>query len=225
MRLLHIALGWVLGLILLCWRLTCRYRVVNDSRPQLRGLGKPYIYALLHAHQVAAVFVNDEDRLAAMVSRSTDGDLLVPSLTLRRVRAARGSTRTERRDKGGQTALTELSDLLLQGIPVLFAVDGPRGPRNHVGRGVALLSQERDAPILPTLVLPSRRWFLTKTWDRFQIPKPFCTLSLIFAEPILPREDEDAEALRLRVAHVMNALERKYDPDEAGRVPDRARGS
>jgi hypothetical protein len=74
-------------------------------------------------------------------------------------------------------------------------------------------------------VLPSRRWFLTKTWDRFQIPKPFCTLSLIFAEPILPREDEDAEALRVRVARAMNALERKYDPDEAERVPDRARGS
>jgi lysophospholipid acyltransferase (LPLAT)-like uncharacterized protein len=160
-----------------------------------------------------------------MVSRSADGDLLVPSLTLRRVRAARGSTSREGRDKGGRTALVELSDLLLAGIPVLFAVDGPRGPRNVVGRGVAMLSQERSAPILPTMVLPSRRWFLEKTWDRFQIPKPFSTLSLIFAEPILPREEEDAEALRLRVAHVMNALERKYDPDEAERVPDRARGS
>jgi lysophospholipid acyltransferase (LPLAT)-like uncharacterized protein len=225
MKLLHIALGWILGLVLLCWRLTCRYRVVNDSRPRLRELGKPYIYALLHAHQVAAVFVNDEEQLAAMVSRSTDGNLLVPSLTLRRVRAARGSTRTERRDKGGQTALSELSDLLLQGIPVLFAVDGPRGPRNHVGRGVAVLSQERGAPILPTLVLPSRRWFLKKTWDRLQIPKPFSTLSLIFAEPILPREDEDAEALRVRVAQAMNALERKHDPEEVERSPQDETGS
>ncbi len=101
MRVLRIALGWAMGLVLLCWRQTCRYRVVNDPRPRLRELGTPYIYALLHAHQMAAVFVNDEERLAAMVSRSADGDLLVPSLTLRRVRAARGSTRRKGKDKGG----------------------------------------------------------------------------------------------------------------------------
>jgi lysophospholipid acyltransferase (LPLAT)-like uncharacterized protein len=220
MRVLRIALGWVMGLVLLCWRQTCRYRAVNDPRPRLRELGTPYIYALLHAHQVAAVFVNDEKRLAAMVSRSADGDLLVPSLTLRRVRAARGSTRTEGKDKGGQTALAELSELLLAGIPVLFAVDGPRGPRNQVGRGVATLSQNRRTPILPTLVLPSHRWFLKKTWDRFQIPKPFSTVRLIFGDPILPREGEESEALRRRVSEAMNALEREFDPGEAERVPE-----
>ena len=102
MRLLYIALGWVLGLLLVCWRRTCRYRVVNDPRPRLRDLGRPYIYALLHAHQVAAVFVNDEERLAAMVSRSRDGDLLVPSLSLRRVQAARGSTSKRAQDRGAE---------------------------------------------------------------------------------------------------------------------------
>ncbi len=79
-----------------------------------------------------------------------------------------------------------------------------------------MLSQQAGAPILPTLVLPSRRWFLEKAWDRFQIPKPFSTVSLIFGEPIHAREDEDSEALRLRVSQAMNALEWKYDPEEAG---------
>jgi lysophospholipid acyltransferase (LPLAT)-like uncharacterized protein len=223
MRVLRIAVGWVLALLLLCWRHTCRYRVVNDQRQGLREAGTPYIYALLHAHQVAAVFVNDEERLAAMVSRSGDGDLLVPSLTLRRVRAARGSTSLEGKEKGGRAALAQLSSLLSEGIPALFAVDGPRGPRNYVNRGVAVLSQKSGTPILPTLVLPSRRWFLTKTWDRFQLPKPFATVSLIFGEPIIPRNDEASEALRLRVSETLNELERKYDPEEAARVPS-ARG-
>jgi lysophospholipid acyltransferase (LPLAT)-like uncharacterized protein len=218
MRLLHIALGWVLAVLLVCWRRTCRYHVVNDPRPRLREHGRAYIYALLHAHQVAAVFVNDEKQLAAMVSRSRDGDLLVPSLTLRRVRAARGSTSKGGTDKGGRTALAELADLLARGIPVLFAVDGPRGPRNHVNRGVAELSRWTGVPVLPTMVLPARRWFLEKTWDRFQIPKLFSKVSLIFGEPILPREDEDVEALRLRVSQAMRALEWKYDPEEAGRA-------
>lgn len=217
MKALNVVLGWLLGLCLLCWRLTCRTRVVNDPRPRLRAQGSSYIYALLHAHQVAAVLVNDERRgqLAAMVSRSHDGDLLVPSLTLRGVRAARGSTRKGGRDKGGGTAAKALADLVAQGIPALIAIDGPRGPRNYVHRGVAVLAQRTATPILPTLVLPSRRWFLRKTWDRFQIPRPFCTLNLIFAEPIEPRPAENSESLRARVSAALNALERRYDPTEA----------
>lgn len=213
-------LGWVLALILVCWRQTCRYRVPNDRRPRLRELGTPYIYAIRHAHQMAAFLVNDERPLAAMVSRSRDGDLLMPILKLQRMRAARGSTRKDGQDKGGSAALAALSELLVEGIPVVFAVDGPRGPRNHVSPGVAVLSQRMGTPILPTLVLPSRRWFLEKTWDRFQIPKPFSTVSLILGEPIFPREDEDCEALRLRVSQALNALEQKHDPEEAERAQE-----
>ncbi len=123
-----------------------------------------------------------------------------------------------RSDKGSRRALAELGDLLAGGTPVLFAVDGPRGPRNRVNRGVAVLSHRAGAPILPTLVLPSRRWFLAKAWDRFQIPKPFTTVSLIFGEPILPREGEDSEALRLRVSQAINSLEWEHDPEEAERA-------
>ena len=95
-------IGWVGGLFLLVWRHSCRYRVVGDQRPRLRAEGTPYVYALLHAHQISAVFVNDEerDRLAAMVSRSRDADLLVSILKLRGVIAARGSSRKGSTDKG-----------------------------------------------------------------------------------------------------------------------------
>jgi lysophospholipid acyltransferase (LPLAT)-like uncharacterized protein len=170
---------------------------------------------------MAGFLANDEQPLAAMVSRSRDGDLLMPILKLQRMRAARGSTRKGGQDKGGSAALAALSELLVDGIPVVFAVDGPRGPRNHVSPGVAVLSQRMGAPILPTLVLPSRRWFLEKTWDRFQIPKPFSTVSLILGEPILPREEEDCEALRLRVSQALNALEQKHDPEESERALER----
>ena len=84
-RVLRNAAAWLIALIVLLWRATCRYRVVNDPRPRLRAEGRPYVYALLHAHQIGAVLLNDESRMAAMVSRSADGDLLVPSLTVRRV--------------------------------------------------------------------------------------------------------------------------------------------
>ncbi len=53
-------IGWVVGLVLLVWRRSCRYRVIGDQRPRLRAEGTPYVYALLHAYQVSAVFVTDE---------------------------------------------------------------------------------------------------------------------------------------------------------------------
>ena len=244
MRVLNRLLGWLGALLLLVWRLTCRYKVLDDPRPAVRASGRAYIYALLHAHQVAAVFVNDDHRMAAMLSRSADGDLLAPSLPAavraeqqqtrvkrrseargaaaalsglmaRRVTPVRGSSRSASRDKGGRKALHELMDYVRRGVPALVAVDGPRGPRNHVHRGVAELALETGAPVLPVVVLPSRRWFLTRAWDRFQIPKPFCTIRLIFGPPIDPSSFEEAPDLLEQISSALNDLERLHDPAEA----------
>jgi lysophospholipid acyltransferase (LPLAT)-like uncharacterized protein len=211
--------GWLIGLVVLVWRISCRYRVQNDPRPALRAAGRPYVYALLHAHQVAAVFCNDEERMAAMVSRSNDGELLVPSLHLRRVRPVRGSSRKAGRDKGGSEALEGMISLSRQGVPVLFAVDGPRGPRNQVQRGVAALALRTGAVVLPTVVIPTRRHILARTWDRLQVPLPGATVALIFGAPIDPATlataPDDAEVLRSTIEASLTALESTHDPDEA----------
>jgi len=206
------------------WRLTCRYRVVNDPRPALRRQNRPYAYAILHAHQVAAVFVNDEERLAAMVSRSADGDLLVPSLTLRGVAAVRGSTRKGERAKGGRAALAELIELARDRVPVLLAVDGPRGPRGHVHRGVIDLVREANATILPTAIVSSSHWILPRSWDRFQIPKPFSNVSLVFGTPI-EVGTAGREAMQTSIASALELLERENDPAEWRRTHDDARPS
>ena len=223
MKVLKQLAGWIAALLLLVWRLLCRYRVLNDPRPALRQQRRCYIYALLHAHQVAAVFVNDDPRMSAMVSRSDDGDLLVPSLRLRRVVPVRGSTRSRGRDKGGQAALEGMATLLRQGVPALLAVDGPLGPRNHVRSGVAKLAVETGAAVLPVLVLPSRRWILRGTWDRFQLPQPFSTLRLIFGPPLEPTQFANPELLRLEIAQALTTLEAHYDPDEAAACAEHVR--
>jgi lysophospholipid acyltransferase (LPLAT)-like uncharacterized protein len=153
-----------------------------------------------------------------MVSRSADGDLLVPSLRLRGVIAARGSSRKGSVDKGGRAALEELRELLERRVAALLAVDGPRGPRNEVHRGVAMIAQQvKGAVVLPTMVVPDRRWFPGRTWDRIQVPLPFSTVTLAMEEPIRPEPDESAEALRLRIAQAIARMEDIYDPDEAER--------
>ena len=207
-------------------RVSCRFRFENDCRTQLRADGVPYAYALLHAHQVAAVVANDEarGRLAAMVSRSADGDVLVPSLRLRGIRAARGSSRRRGKDKGGLTALRELQDLLEQRVAVLLAVDGPQGPRNAVHRGVAVLPKNVEgAVVVPVVVVPSRRWILARSWDRMQIPKFFSTITVAFAPPIAAARDESSTLIRERVAKSLEQLELELDPEEARRSAEAAR--
>jgi lysophospholipid acyltransferase (LPLAT)-like uncharacterized protein len=215
MKVMNPLIGWLLAGLVLLWRLTCRYAVVNDPRPALRQAGKPYAYALLHAHQVAAVLLNDEPRMAAMVSRSADGDLLVPSLRVRRVQPVRGSSRRDDRDKGGRAALAELIGRTQAGIPALLAVDGPRGPRNMVHRGVVHLALAASAVVLPVVVLPSQRWILRRTWDRLQVPRPFSHIRLIFGAPVVPEPGEDDAAMRDRLAQALRQLEAEHDPAEA----------
>jgi lysophospholipid acyltransferase (LPLAT)-like uncharacterized protein len=222
MKLVRWLAAWIAALCLLAWRLTCRCRFVNDPRPELRARGRPYAYALLHAHQVAAVLANDELKMAAMLSRSADGDLLAPSLRLRRILAVRGSTRTRKAGKGGLEALNELTRLAAARVPVLLAVDGPRGPRNRVHRGIADLAKKSGAVILPVVVLPTRRWILSRTWDRFQIPKPFCTVRVIFGPPLEGGSDEEARGLSLRLKEALDALEARLDPLEHEQAQARA---
>jgi lysophospholipid acyltransferase (LPLAT)-like uncharacterized protein len=191
--------------------------VRDDPRPALRAAGRPYIYAILHAHQVAAVLINDDPGIAAMVSQSKDGDLLVPSLRVTGVGAMRGSSRKAGRDKGGRRALELLEEHTRRGHPSLLAVDGPQGPRNHVHRGVIDLARSTGAAIVPCVIVPSRRWFL-RTWDRFQIPKPFCRLSMTFAPPLDPQAEPDDGRLRESVRAELDALEQRCDPAEAARA-------
>ncbi len=213
--------AWLGAVIVLLLRLTSRIRFHNDPRPALRQQGKPYAYAFLHAHQIATV-IAAEPGTGAMVSRSADGEILIPSLRVRRVVPVRGSTQHAGQNKGGSDALAALVRHACTGAPVYFSVDGPRGPRNHVRRGIAQLAIEADAAVLIAVALPNRRWILTKTWERFQIPQPFARIDVIFGQTALPSDAGGVEALRDLIAARLNALEAQHDPGEAsyaGRRP------
>jgi lysophospholipid acyltransferase (LPLAT)-like uncharacterized protein len=217
---LYLLAAWVAAAAVLLLRLTCRIRFHDDPRPSLRKQGKPYAYAFLHAHQLATI-VAAEPGTGAMVSRSTDGAMLIPSLRVRGVVPVRGSSRQAGLDKGGGDALTALVRYARSGAPVYLAVDGPRGPRNYVRRGIAQLAIEADAAVLVAVALPNRRRILTRSWDRFQIPLPFARIDVVFDQPTLPSDADDVEGLRTVIMTRLLALEARLDPTEAshaGRV-------
>lgn len=179
----------------------------------MRSTFRPYVCAVLHAHQVA-VAIFGERGAAVMVSRSADGDLLLVSLAVLGIKAIRGSNTAQEGSKGGRDAIAEMVKHVSSGSPCYLAVDGPRGPRNQVRKGVAVLSQRTGAPVVVMAAIPSQRWIIQRAWDRFQIPKPFCRIDAYFGEPLHPEKDEKVEDFRRRIDSALNDLERKRDPNE-----------
>ncbi|SMP39651.1 hypothetical protein SAMN06265222_101337 [Neorhodopirellula lusitana] len=200
---------WVFKLI----RGSVCLHVVNDQRDRIkRESDRQFIYAILHAHQVAAVALSDP-QTGALVSRSRDGDLLVPLLKSCGCVPIRGSSGHGR--KGGATALAQLIRHVEQGHPAVIAVDGPKGPRGKVQKGAAMLAQKTGVPILPVVLVPRRRFIFAKAWDRMQIPIPFTRLDCRFGDPIYASDSDDLDQVSLAVEARLASLEQDTDPEEA----------
>lgn len=219
-------LSYVVGVGLGVLRLTYRRRVVNDRRAAIvRRTGKKYVFAILHSHQVAAVSMS-EANTGTMVSRSRDGDLLVPALRACQLVPIRGSTGTGR--KGGATALVEMIRHVRQGHAAVIAVDGPRGPRGKVQPGAAMVALKAGVPVLPVVLVPDRRWVMRRSWDRLQILAPFCHVRAQFGDPIYPPPEllNDSKAaitdMTQRIEDSLRQMESQLDPIEAAAAGDPA---
>jgi len=206
--------GCVIAIAVLILRACCRIRLHNDPRANLRARSQAYIYSVMHPHQIATI-LQGETGTGAMVSRSADGELLIPCLWLRGIVPIRGSNRRKSGDKGGLGAIDALVEHIAGGAPGYLAVDGPNGPSNRAHKGIAVLSRRTGAAVINLVAVPSRRWIFTRAWDRFQIPKPFSTIHGYFGEPIFPRKDETVEEYRKRIEVSLNDLEREHDPIES----------
>ena len=128
-------------------------------------------------------------RTVAVVSASRDGQYIADLIKCFGLRSARGSS-----SKGGMNAQREASRALAEGCNVSFTPDGPRGPRYHMSKGPIHLASSHKTCVVPVAVNASRYWEC-KSWDRFQIPKPFSKLTLIIGDPVFVPENADAETL------------------------------
>jgi len=201
-----VLLGWLLAFVVSLFRLTLRRRFHQDPRDSLRQSYGAYILAFWHEDLIGCT-LNGERGATAMVSASVDGDLLAPLLRLGGTTPVRGSSSKGGLDKGGGRAfVTMLRRLKRDNQSACFAVDGPRGPRRVVQKGVALMAQKSGKPIVPYRVIGSSEWVLSRTWDQMRIPRPFSRLDVYYGTPILPKEGETVAALCERVAAALGEL-------------------
>ena len=151
------------------------------------------IYAFWHGRLLVPALTHGRRHVRIMVSEARDGEWVTAMIERMGFTAVRGST-----SRGGRAALKQIVADARKGYPVAITPDGPRGPLGSVGPGTLFLARMTGLPILPAGITARGRWELP-SWDRFQIPKPFATVVLLAAEPVIvPRRVGEEELERYR---------------------------
>lgn len=198
---------WLLVRMLLA---TVRVRILYPERlERARATGRALIYAFWHGRQLGLFKANPERELAVMTSLSRDGTL--QSLICHRfgLEVVRGSS-----SRAGLSGLVAMSRVLRRGVALGIAVDGPRGPAHQAKPGAAALALACGCPVVPITVGFSRSWVLTRAWDRFRIPKPFCTAWVAYGEPLGTPSDQEGrlpEQVADQVGQSLGALTEEVD--------------
>ena len=126
---------------------------------------------------------------SAVISASRDGQYLADFMKFFGVEALRGSS-----SRKGANAMLGAIHQIESGRNVVFTPDGPRGPKYQIKNGPVAVASKTGALLVPFVLNSSRCWKL-KSWDEFQIPKPFSKLTMVVGKPIAVPPDLDAEGL------------------------------
>ena len=173
----------------------------------------PFVLAFWHGAMLAGWYLHRPlrgGRVAALVSRSGDGEILAAILERWNFRLIRGSSHL-----GGKEALQLMIGAVAEGDALCITPDGPTGPRHRMKAGTIRTAQQTQVPLF-LVGIASRRRRRLKSWDQFEIPMPFSAVSVWYSEPIIvPQDLREAafdEYLKAREAE-LEELHRKAEEE------------
>src|SRR3989449_9772255 len=164
--------------------------------------GKIPIYTFWHNRVFLSTYFWQRRAIVVMTSRSFDGEYIARFIQRFGYGAARGSS-----TRGATGAIVEMIRLMRAGCPTAFTIDGPKGPRYVAKMGAVLLAKKTGNPILPFTIAAEKFWEAKKTWDGFQVPKPFTRARVYIAPPIYVPPDADEEQLKEKRDELQGALD------------------
>lgn len=188
-------LGFIIGSLVKLYALTLRIRIEDEARIFEQNGGVIWAFwhnRLLLIPIVYTRFIRKRRRACVLTSPSGDGALLASVMRQFGLESVRGSS-----NKRAAQALVECRRRLLSGWDLGITPDGPRGPVYVAAPGIVQLGRLTGCPVMPVGVEYSRKWTL-KSWDRFQIPKPFARVTITL-RPFLTFGEGELEAERARL--------------------------
>ncbi len=188
---------------------TCRHEVSASAESlALIRSDKPVLFTTWHCHLLSPLFYcrqyySHRPPLVLMASPSRDGEFISEMARGLGFIVCPGSRR-----KRGAQALQRMAEYMRRGHSGGLVADGSRGPARVAQKGVLFLAREAQAPVIPLATAASRKLTLN-TWDRFELPLPFCRLALLAEKPlVVPPETRGPalEALRQELEARLNRL-------------------
>lgn len=199
-------LVWV---ILIIWRLLCitvRSRaVIDEQASQVLGSKEALIYLFWHGQgfYLLYFFLDLAKNTVVIVSSSEDGNLSNDIMTKLNYRTIRGSSFSH-----PIYLLRQLKRELDKNQNVAITGDGSRGPHRELQSGSLKLSKiSHSRSVLPVAVSFGRYWEL-KSWDKFQIPKPFTTATVVIGKPCNVAPDATKDVMNTTHATLADEMNR-----------------
>lgn len=161
------------------------YWFKNEACESLEKSGHGLIYAIWHNQQLFLLYPYRGQKIAPLISQSSDGEYIARCLPKFGMLAVRGST-----TRGGARALIRLLQASRDGYRPMLTPDGPRGPIYKVQSGILFLAKKTGLPIIPVGSALSHK-IKVHSWDRMRVPLPFGKTALTYGTPIYVTSDED----------------------------------
>lgn len=195
-----------------------QYFHVQETDVYVKNQG--VLFGLFHGSFAPLIMFGKEHwhPLHVIVSPSRDGDLLASILNTCGYQVIRGDHK-----RNVRTALKESYKRVKNGEHVIFAVDGPLGPRYHLKPGIIHAASFTGAPIFLAFGIAKHGILFKKAWDYFQLPFPFTKLYIAYAGPFFippkTKSTEEIEKYRLELESELYKLIRKVNDVSGIQLP------
>ncbi|MCZ7554833.1 MAG: lysophospholipid acyltransferase family protein [Bacteroidia bacterium] len=176
----------LVGMLMRTLRISVENSATVDALLEARS---PFVLVFWHGSMLWPWWRFGNSNAAALVSMSSDGQLLADILRRWGYTVVRGSS-----SRGSKEAMQAMRDIIREGHILCVTPDGPRGPRHEMKMGAVRVAQTMRVPLVVVSVGYVRCRHL-KSWDRFELPMPFSRCYVRFSEAVQINPDLEGEPL------------------------------
>ena len=180
---------------------TLKIEEVNKAQIDTRiSSGQNLVFAFWHGTMLAPWYQLKKYQPSAIVSKSKDGDILVNILQRWGYEVERGSS-----SKSGKEVLEKLVEKAKQNRNITITPDGPRGPEKIMKPGAVIIAKKANVPLVLVGVNYDKKRIL-KSWDKFEVPKFFSKVKIIYSDPIEINQQLDYDATDTKIKEIGKRL-------------------
>ncbi|MDX9923142.1 MAG: lysophospholipid acyltransferase family protein [Ignavibacteriaceae bacterium] len=159
--------------------LTIRIKIENSEIPEnLINKNQNFTAVFWHGKMLIGWYLFRKFNSAALISPSKDGEILTNLLVNWNYVVVRGSS-----NDSGKDALKKMLDLADRKMNLIITPDGPKGPAEKMKAGAVVICKKKKLPLLLTGIRMEKKKIL-KSWDKFEVPIPFSSVTVTYSSPI-----------------------------------------